>query len=102
VETGRDGRDSRDSPGPATIVVVTVDELREVVRDEVRRALAERPSQPVDALVSDWIGDDEAARMLGMAKSYLRKVRDLPVHKVGRKRRYRRSEVDAFISKRAG
>lgn len=97
----RDGRDTRDA-AVGTIVVASVDELRMIVRDEVQRALAEHNARDANGVACEWIGDVEAAQMLGVTKDYLRKIPTLPVHKVGRKRRYRRSEVDAFIATRAG
>ncbi len=98
---GRDARDTRDGP-VGTIVVVGVRELREIIRDEVQRVLAAHSERLDGRAVSEWIGDLEAAQMLGVTKDYLRKIPALPVHKVGRKRRYRRTEVDAFIATRAG
>lgn len=59
------------------------------------RALASRPANH-----SEWIGDDEVAAITGYAVAYVRKLRDLPVHRVGRKRRYRRSEIDAYIARK--
>ncbi|WP_236516833.1 helix-turn-helix domain-containing protein [Sandaracinus amylolyticus] len=50
----------------------------------------------------DWIDGDEAARMLGVSRDYLRRVQGLPRYGSSRARRYRRSEVDAYLRDRAG
>lgn len=87
------------TPAPL-LVTMTESDLRRVIADEVRRALEERASEPhVDV---DWIDGDEAARMLGVSRDYLRRVRGLPRYGSPRTPRYRRSEVDAFLRERAG
>lgn len=93
----------------APLVVIPLDELERIVRRAVDDALEAREA----AAASDWIGDEEAARILGMKVSSLRKglqpsslagphpvLEGLPVHYAGRVRRFRRSEVETWLAAR--
>ncbi|MBX7197393.1 MAG: helix-turn-helix domain-containing protein, partial [Sandaracinaceae bacterium] len=72
------------------------DELAAVVEAAVARALDAReradPQPP-----AEWLTVEEAADFLGYRASYLRKRLDIPVYKVGRRRRYKRSELEALL-----
>lgn len=82
-----------------TIVILTPEELAAIVEKAVEkgveRALRAQAELPPPC---DWIGDAEVAQILGIKPASVRKVRGLPLHKVGRARRYRRQDVDAFVT----
>lgn len=87
---------------PSMVVQLTTAELRAVVADEVRRALAERDVTPANDPATDWIDGDEAARIVGVSRDYLRRVRGLERYGSRRSPRYSRREVEAFVRSRAG
>lgn len=82
----------------APVIVVSPEELARIVREAVRAELEAR-STAANEPACEWIGDDDAARILGVKRDTLRKIRGLPVHRVGRRRRYRRAELDAWIAR---
>ena len=83
--------------GPSVgVIVITPDQLAAVVEAAVARALDER-ERAAPQPAADWLTVEQAAAFLGYRASYLRKRHDIPVHKVGRKRRYRRAELEAFL-----
>jgi excisionase family DNA binding protein len=66
------------------------DLVRQVVREEVAAALALEQR-------SDWLDSKAAAEYLGLSVGRLHNLRgEVPSHKVGGRRRYRRSELDAY------
>lgn len=70
------------------------DELRRIVRDEIQSA----------ARQTDWLGHEDAARLLGVTPGHLYNLvsaNRVPSHKVGGKRRYRRSELETHMESRA-
>jgi hypothetical protein len=87
---------------PPTFVIVAPADLERMIRDAVLRALADRDVKPANDPAVDWIDADEAARLLGCCRGYLRRVRGLPRHGSPRSPRYRRSEIEAFLRDRAG
>ena len=74
----------------------TLEELvREIAQEEVRAALAE-VEQPVPL----WLNSTEAAAVLGISVGHLHNLRGtVPSYKVGGRRRYKRSELDAWIER---
>lgn len=83
---------------PARVVVVTADELRQLVREAVRAELAARPN--VD---DDWIDQRTVARMLCVKPATIPgyvKREGLPAHRGGRFYTFRRSEVIAWMEAR--
>lgn len=52
-------------------------------------------------MVSDvWIGIDQAASYMGVSKETIRnwiKKTDIPAHKIGKLRKFKQSELDAWI-----
>lgn len=90
------------APPPAsTLVVMTEADLRRIVADELRRALADHTPAPAAAPV-DWIDAGEVATILGVSRDYVRRVEGLRRYGSPRRPRYRRSEVEAFLRDRAG
>jgi excisionase family DNA binding protein len=80
------------------VVVVTVDELTRIVAAEVRRALAENTT--AQTAPSDWLTPDQLAGELGYDRRTIPALvrrRGLPCHRIGRKLRFRRAEVDAWV-----
>ena len=66
------------------------DAIRAIVREEVATALSLREQ-------SDWLSSAEAADYLGLSRGHLANLRgQVPSHKVGGRRRYRRSELDDY------
>jgi excisionase family DNA binding protein len=80
------------------LVTLTVDELRELVRNEVASALAQRgPELPPDPVLSA----EKAAEFLGMPVNILRKrARDgvIPSMKIGALVRFRHSALNAWLA----
>jgi len=77
------------------LVTLTRGELRDMLTEAVRAAL--------DAKADDWIGPDEVAAMLGVARSTVPSLvaRDgLPAARVARGYRFRRKEVVAWLEER--
>lgn len=83
------------------VVIISRHELAAVVEAAVARVLdARQRAEPQPAV--EWLTVEQAADILGYRASYLRKRPDIPVHKVGRKRRYRRSELEALLMRAGG
>lgn len=81
-------------------IVVTADELQALVRQAVREELSR---QPANTQTVEWIGPDEVARMTGYARRYVAELvrkHGLPAEKVGRKLRFRRSDVEKWMRER--
>ena len=73
------------------MVTFTLDGLEEALRRIVREELA------AHAAGDEWLGSREAAEYLGISLGHLHNLnRVVPSHKVGGRRRYRRSELDAY------
>lgn len=85
------------------IVVLSPEELAAIVEKAVEKGVAHalRAHAATTATTCEWIGDEEVGEMLGIKPASVRKVRGLPLHKAGRARRYRRHEVEAFLTKSA-
>lgn len=90
------------SSGP--VILTTPEQLRELVRDAVREELDARErdrKELADSKTStDWIGLEEAASMIGCVPDYVRRHKGVPVHYVGRKPRFSRTELAAWIRNR--
>lgn len=76
--------------------------VREAVRDEVRRVLAElMPEQP-----SDFLTTKQVAEMTGLSVAFFEVGRSMstpnqpPFHRVGRRVLYRRADVEAWLQAR--
>ena len=70
--------------------------LRPIIASEIRRV----PAPP--SVVREWMDDAECATEVGYARSYLPtliKKRGLPVHRRGRKRRYRSADVALWLER---
>jgi excisionase family DNA binding protein len=93
----RSGSPENDS----AIVVISVGQLRQVVREELG-ALLEGHFRP-----SEWIAADEVAQMLGYKRAYISELsrrHDLPSHQPsgpGGRHVFRRSEVEAWALQRS-
>jgi excisionase family DNA binding protein len=76
------------------------DLVRGIAREEARAvvevALAERPT------AEEWLSHSEAAALLGVSPGTLYNQGDrVPFHKAGLHRRYRRSELEAYLEGRS-
>lgn len=83
------------------IVMLTVDELRAIVAEEVARALADRAATSASP---DWLGPDAAAEIIGVIPRTLARMahrKEIPASKVGRKLRFRRADLEAWLVRRA-
>jgi hypothetical protein len=68
--------------------------VREIAREQVHAALAAIESPARD----EWLDSTEAAEYLGYSVGHLHNLRAVvPSYKVGGRRRYRRSELNAYI-----
>jgi len=74
------------------MVVIAADDLRELIRGEVRRLLEQwAPREP------EWIDTAEAAKILGEhPKTTARRARngDIPARRLGNQWRFRRADLD--------
>lgn len=79
------------------LVTMTVEQLRELVRSELKAAMQSRGQAEAPAPV---LTSEEAARYLAMPVAVLRKRTargEVPSFKVGAVLRYRREELDEWI-----
>jgi excisionase family DNA binding protein len=84
---------------PVRVVVVTPDELREIVRVAVAEAMREH--RPTEA---EWLDVHGAADLTGLhPKTIQRKARlgELPCHRAGRLLRFRRGDLEAYLAGKA-
>ena len=80
------------------VVVVTPNDLRELVRDAVREALAGRREQDT----GEWVDAAGAAAILGVhvrTVGNLAKRSELPSSRVGRLLRFRHADVTAYLER---
>lgn len=86
------------------VIVVTADELREIVREELSRIL-QRDGTPAP---TEFLSADEVAALVGYKRSYVPELirrHDLPAHQPnGRGARFvfRRDEIEAWVAQRKG
>lgn len=82
----------------AMIVTLTVDQLRDLIRSEVKAALREKaPATPLPPVLTS----EQAAVYLQMPVGVLRKRTqrgEVPSFKIGAVLRYRRDELDEWIA----
>lgn len=79
------------------VIVITPDELRLIVAEAVSSALAtERAGSPKGSS-DEWLDRDGAARLLSVHPDTVRRLPGLPVHRLGRMCRYRRSELERYL-----
>ena len=70
---------------------ITIDGLEEVLRRVVQEELA------AHTVGDEWLDSTDAAEYLGISRGHLHNLRKtVPSHKVGGRRRYRRSELDGY------
>jgi excisionase family DNA binding protein len=79
---------------------MTVAEFRSLIRDEVQRAL-----EPLEARANqapaEWLDREEAAALLKLHPDTLRRMTELPHHRIGRKLRYSRRDIETYLRKSA-
>ncbi len=78
------------------LVVLSPDDLRAIVREEIRAALVTRQKQEEQG---EWLTPDGVARVLGYKRrsiAGLVRRRGLPCVRVGRLLRFRRDEVEQW------
>ncbi len=84
-----------------SVVVIEAEELRAMIRAEVRAALAERRAGDPDP----WLDANAVAELLGVHPRTVAKLSSregLPAHRIGAKLlRYRRAEVFAWLEERS-
>ncbi len=90
------------SPSNAALVVISVEQLRSIVREELASLLE------TDHRQSEWLTTDDVAQMLGYRRLYVSELvrrHGLPSHQPSGPRgrhMFRRSEVDAWAVRRPG
>lgn len=92
----------------AAVVVVSPDELRDLVRSAVREALAEARTSSGSTSAADehereWLDSAGAARLLGVSSRQIAKLAaagKLPSARVGRLLRFRRADVLSLLAAR--
>ena len=96
------GRSEPTNTAPA-LVVITVDELRQVVREELAALLDSK-----DRNASEWLTADDVARLLGYRRAYVTELarrHGLPCHQPSGprgRRMFRRGEIEAWALQRSG
>ena len=78
-----------------SLVILSREELVEAVAEGVRRALDDRAETS-----PEWLTSTSAAELLGVHRKTVERLAKsgrLPVHRVGRLLRFRRSDVDAYL-----
>jgi excisionase family DNA binding protein len=82
------------------VVVLTPEQLRELVRDAVREALDDRAANEAPAPDREWLDASSAGALLGVhARSVIRMAQagKLRGTRLGKLWRFRRSDVDALL-----
>ena len=82
-----------------TLAVLTHEQLRHMLVEAAEEG-ARRVIQELDS--SEWMNKDAVADMLGYKDSYISELvrrRGLPCHRVGRKMRFRREEVEEWLTR---
>lgn len=55
-----------------------------------------------EIISENWISIDEAAEYLGVKpvtmRNWIRKVKDVPAHKIGKQWKFKRSELDKWVN----
>lgn len=55
----------------------------------------------VDSIIDKWINIEEAAEYLGVKhgtiRDQIRKGKNIPVHKIGKKQKFKISEIDSWV-----
>jgi excisionase family DNA binding protein len=77
-----------------------LDAIRAIVRAEIAEAAARADQAP-----SAWMDDEEAAKLLGFERSYLRtavRTYSIPHSRIGKAYRFRRSDLEAWLAARDG
>ncbi len=79
------------------VVVVHPDELRALVRDAVREAIADRPAATSAA---EWLDTASAAALLGVNPRTITKraaAGEIPASRIGKLWRFRRSDLERLL-----
>jgi len=104
LESTPEGSPSRAAvPSPTALVLVTAGELRALVAEELAKLHATAPANQ-GASASEWLTADDAAAFLKLHPRTLARMAargELAVAKIGRHARYRRSDLDGFLERRA-
>lgn len=85
------------SPNPRALVVLEVDELRALVVEAVREALADRPAASIAA---EWLDTEAGAALLGIHPRTLTKraaAGEIPASRLGKLWRFRRSDLERLL-----
>lgn len=81
---------------PAKTILMSAEELRAMIREELARAA---PSTP-----DEWMGPEEVAKMLNVKRGTIPALvsrEALPCYRPGKSYTFRRPEVEAWILKRS-
>lgn len=79
------------------MIVVHPEELRALVRDAVREALADRPAA---SSAAEWLDTESAAALLGVNARTITKratAGQIPGAKIGKLWRFRRSDLERLL-----
>ena len=101
--TPKDSRLAEAVASPTALVLVTAGELRALVAEELAKLHANAPANQ-DAPASEWLTAEDAAAFMNLHPRTLARMArrgELAVAKIGRHARYRRSDLAAFLERRA-
>lgn len=75
------------------------DAFLEAIAERVAAIVLERmtASQKPAPAPAEWMTRKQAAKLLGMHEDSVRRLSGLPTHRIGRRVRYCRAEVESFL-----
>ena len=104
LEPTPEGSPSRGAgPSPTALVLVTAGELRALVAEELAKLHAKAPAN-LGTPASEWLTAEDAAAFMKLHPRTLARMAargELAVAKIGRHARYRRSDLESFLERRA-
>lgn len=80
------------------LIVPSLDDLRTIIREEIRAAVTAAPAPSTEP---EWLNREDAAKLLDVHPDTVRRLPGLPSYRVGKRRRYRRSDIIAYMQRAA-
>lgn len=83
----------------ALLVTLTVEQLRELIREEIRAAIGPDGSATLDALLNA----EQVAKILGVEPAYVysqARVKKIPSIKIGKYRKFSPSQIKKWLDRR--